>query len=1104
MAAITKAPSWKVSNLTVPKRVGGTFSTSWKVPNGATKESDPGRWQNIVVLWTITYNVKENGAYKVVKVLKTLAASATSSTTTLNPANLYPAVGGAEKQVRSVSIRVRAKNSKGYGPNVDATLNMAAPDKPALSMSFNASTGKVTASVTCKNVDGAKHRYDSIAWIKREGVGGTAMLVNGSHATDTTRNLSQDISNASTLTAGQVVKVTCTVRNRGMGGDSATVTKNYVICHPNRPLAGKPSLSYATKGVLTTASVVVPVTNQGIVTLKDGTKVYPTQLKLQRLKGSESTNSEDAAAEEGWQDVDGAVDNGNCAGLMDTWSDGVSQDGLRTWYRVAALRDGYTQYGPPTFAQCLFTAAPTVTAGAASISSAACTDTADGVRVWWKRKDYSNGGGIELSWSDSADAWNSTTGPNVYELDTDAASGVRTIDSLTANTDYYIRVRPYVVDASGEKKYGKYSLPTTITVAASIGSARITNITETADMTGVALTMTKTQADDAVEISWSDKFDAWTSNKEPETTITDAGWTRRVWYVYGLDVGVNYYFRVRTVDGETYGSYGDKVCYAIEPHTYSVGTAKVTSAVTGEDGETVIVKLSKSRDGDGAELSWSDDSDAWDSTDKPSSFEVEDWNGKTATVHVKGLEEGTRYYFRARAYEPASSPDLVYSDWSAKKTATPYGPTGTVSASVPDVVVRGRALPVSWTHDGTGKQREWKVQLDGKVVASGTGTRTAANIPAATTRDLTTGEHTVVVSVTAGSDWSKSNACSVNVAVAPTATFSAPSTLTTQPMAITYTGTKGCTVGVVITAQGCAADDLHDAQPSGLVVWSGSFPVSGTMAALTLPSDVDFRDGASYDVSVTVTNEATGLSTELSTQTVPVAWLHQAVAPDATVTVDAEEMSADIVATAPEGASSSDVVDVWRVTPDGTYLIAEGRAFGEMVHDRYAPFCEPLSDWQCAYRVVTRTTNGDTDFTDAPYELRSDRLRIDWGIGRSVELEYSLSGSDGWAKDFSAITHLDGTQGGSWARGVKRTAKLSGVMVRTATSEQQAMLRELAQWAGPAFVRASNGSAYMANVTVSALAFSSTTFKVTATVSAQELELTDEFKADPVEEVDNG
>jgi hypothetical protein len=53
-------------------------------------------------------------------------------------------------------------------------------------------------------------------------------------------------------------------------------------------------------------------------------------------------------------------------------------------------------------------------------------------------------------------------------------------------------------------------------------------------------------------------------------------------------------------------------------------------------------------------------------------------------------------------------------------------------------------------------------------------------------------------------------------------------------------------------------------------------------------------------------------------------------------------------------------------------------------------------------------------------------------------------------------------------------------------------------------VRVSNGGAYMAHVTVGTVAWTADSFKVSASISAQELELTSEFMADPVEEVSNG
>ena len=465
-----------------------------------------------------------------------------------------------------------------------------------------------------------------------------------------------------------------------------------------------------------------------------------------------------------------------------------------------------------------------------------------------------------------------------------------------------------------------------------------------------------------------------------------------------------------------------------------------------------------------------------------------------------GLTEGVPYFFRARSAD-ASGGD--WGEWSTPVSATPYGSPGTVTAYAPATMAAGEQLGVTWSHDGAGTQRGWRVSLDGAIVASGSDAREAVTLDG-----IAEGAHEVAVSVTTGGDWARSDALSVVASVPPEGAASVATTLAAQPLAVTLSADAGAlSAAITVTADGCAEDELHDAQPTGLVVWSGTFDGiawaadgDGYAATATLPTGLDLRDGASYTVAVTLGDGSTGLSSACEPVGFEVAWAHQAAAPDGAVTVDAEARTATIVPTAPDGAAESDLCDVWRVTPDGAYQIAEGRAFGEPIVDRWAPFCEPLSDWQARYRVATRTADGDVDFSELPYELRSDRLRIDWGVGRSVELAYSLSGSDGWSKDFGAITHMDGTVGGSWSRATKRTAKLSGALVRVASADAQAALRELAQWAGPAFVRTSNGCAYMAHVTVSALAWNARTHLLSATISAQELTLGAAYMADPAGE----
>lgn len=1098
---ITKAPTIKATNLTVPSRTNGAFSASWRIPSNATTESRDDRWTNVIILWTVTYDEKVDGNYKTAKTLLKKSTSTTDDTLTLIMANQYP----NGPKVRSVSIRIRGWNSKGYGPDVDATLTMAVPDKPTVALSYNSSNGKVTATVTATNPGGAKHRYDDVVWVKRQGVGGTSMLTNASVGTGTSRTFTHDLSNATSLTAGQVIAVTASAKNRGMRGDGDMATKKLYVCHPNRPICGAPSLSFATRGVYSTASVVVPIIDTGVVKLSDGTKVYPTTVKLQRLKDSAATTAEDAATANGWADVDGATDGGTSEGLLDAYADAVSAAGLRTWYRVAAIRDGFTQYGVPKFAACLYEAAPTVTAGVATISSLSSNAAGDAASVAWAHTGGTSGGGVEFSWSTTSSAWSDTTGPSTYELTTNSTSGTRTISSLTSGTTYYVRVRGFAVQADGTKKYGKYSDTASVTVQASTGTVAITSITPTSDRAGAKLVMSKQQTSDAIEISWSKRFSAWWSNDAPSTTVTTTGGTTKTWYVYGLEPDTTYYFRLRAVDGTTYGAYTNTTSFTIEGRADAVGTAAVTGATTGTDGQTVKVTATRSDASQGLQLSWSTDEQAWDGTDKPKTYDVEDFNGKTATVYVKGLAEGVLHHFRARCYSEASG-GRVYGAWSTPKSCAPYGEPGAVSATFPEVIPLGKSWGVSWAHESSSPQRAWRVYVDGKIVANGNGTRGAVTV--SRQRALAAGTHSGYVSITTGTGWANSPTASFVVASAPTGTLSASATLTAQPISLSLTG-SGTTLSaqVTVTAHGCAEDELHDEQPSGLVVWSGmvdgiAWTTSNNVnsATVTLPGGLDLRDGASYTVSVALVDDSTGLSAALAPVDVSVAWSHQAAAPTATVTPQTAFGVVSVAVTAPSGAAQTDVCDLWRMTPDGGYLIAQGRAFGTAIVDAFAPFCESRGDWTPFYRVVTRTVDGDMDFVDVPYNLFSDHMRIDWGEGRGVELEYALSMADAWAKGFEAVTHLDGTIGGTWSSGVKRTSKLSGVLVRTASSADQAALRELAKHVGPAFVRLNNGSAFMAHVQVTNLAWSAKTYQLSASLSATELTLGAQYMAEPVEQ----
>ena len=179
--------------------------------------------------------------------------------------------------------------------------------------------------------------------------------------------------------------------------------------------------------------------------------------------------------------------------------------------------------------------------------------------------------------------------------------------------------------------------------------------------------------------------------------------------------------------------------------------------------------------------------------------------------------------------------------------------------------------------------------------------------------------------------------------------------------------------------------------------------------------------------------------------------------------------------------------DVYRVTPDGVDLIAEGVRYGSVLMDKHAPFGDGT------YRICTRTVDGDISWKDFGYTLKCGGLRFDWD-GRSVELPYNVVHQESWTKDFEERAHLDGKRAGFWNAGASRSASLSTDMVRFDSKADQELVRNLATYAGPVFVRLPNGCSYQANVDVSGMGDSYQSGAIPVSFSATQVMLTDAFR----------
>ena len=554
----------------------------------------------------------------------------------------------------------------------------------------------------------------------------------------------------------------------------------------------------------------------------------------------------------------------------------------------------------------------------------------------------------------------------------------------------------------------------------------------------------------------------------------------------------------------------------------------IVSAVPGDDGASADVLLAwapedSQDDSTGTELTWADSAYAWRSTKEPSSFSF-DWfeaepvtvGGvefqRSATVHVEGLTEGKRYWFRARRVMEASDGTVTRGKWypdTGEVTCTPTTAPSAVVLSAPSHVARGRDVQLTWSYDTDAPQRAWRL-VTGEVGAErelmgGDDAMGSCLLPADRFASLAdaTGSLAMAVYVGTGGTMVRSQVVEVALADAPELSVSAAD-VTAQPLAVVARCSGAAELAVVVTAQGCEGEGPEGVrtQAAGDSVWSAVVEPSwseaaggGYEATVTAPEGLDLRDLASYDVSAIATDRGTGLSSEAATCSLGVGYARRAPVPTGVVvtpsdtTDDQGERSLSATVLLPESGSlaEGDLYDVWCVTPDGPRPVAEGVAPGSVVTDRWAPY----GAGEHAYRVAVRTVDGCFEWDDFPYELRGDMLRVDFD-GGYAELPYNVSLSDSWEKDFEARRKLDGSVDGYWNAGAARRAGLS-TDVSGVDAAEAAAVRRLARHAGACLVRTPDGSRYQADVQVSGMATGGGV--VSVTLDATEVSPTQDFMA---------
>lgn len=603
----------------------------------------------------------------------------------------------------------------------------------------------------------------------------------------------------------------------------------------------------------------------------------------------------------------------------------------------------------------------------------------------------------------------------------------------------------------------------------------------------------------------------------------------------------------------------DEVFQALPtPPTAADDPCGIVSAVTGDNGTSVDLVVAHNNDGNtGTEVSWSDDPDAWESNKVPEIFNVTWSKAKSSTVHgtaytrqatlhIRGLTEGTRYYFRARRYLEGDdattygSYDLDDGLVSCVPTSVPENVTLLASTTHPS----GSDLLVSWSADATAPQTSWQLitgetrtetDYDGKVhyyirgdtdknykvvnVARASDARGSYVIPWSwiDARIADTGSDTIPLAVrmSTGGDMVTSEAVLVTVVDAPTLSVTTAD-LTARPQTIALECSTLADVALVVLSNGVSGyyTDGSRTQETGDAVWTAMITpeweeviedeeVVGWTAEVGIPETCDLLDGGTYTVTAVATDTVTGMESERASAEFSVDYSRKSPGPpeDGVIVTPYDVTDADTgwrtrgcTVELPESETfeDGDYYDVYRVTPDGPDLIAEGIAPDTVIDDQFAPFGDDGGGH--AYRVSVRTVDGCVNWADYPYELAGLDLRLDWEEG-FVELPYNLSLSGQWEKPFERRRHLGGTVEGYWDEGTTYDEGLSTDLIRIGEPEKSRAVRALAAYCGPVLVRTPDGRCYDADVEVRSYGQSSSSGVLAVSLDAARVDLTEAHMA---------
>lgn len=494
-------------------------------------------------------------------------------------------------------------------------------------------------------------------------------------------------------------------------------------------------------------------------------------------------------------------------------------------------------------------------------------------------------------------------------------------------------------------------------------------------------------------------------------------------------------------------------------------------------------------DATGIELSWSDNQFAWESTDQPDTFEVD--NPYLTSWRIAGLETGKAWYVRIRAFVEGQQNVKAYSPFtptaSINLSSAPTIPTLAVSRGVVPI---GENVTASWEYASTDGTPQDEARIYNYASGEYTMIARSRTQEYIDLRFETAGVYQLCVEVISASGQTSGKSPFINLTVAEPLTCTMTNSLQdvtvedddgeervvraliALPLTATVVGAgTGGTTSLTITRS--AAYHLERPDESEIDGFAGETILSYSQTGneqITIEYDDligSLDDGGLYTLTATVTDNI-GQVASVS-EDFEVMWARQAIVPEGEVIIDRENYAAIIKPIAPTGTIATDVCDIYRLSSDKPVLVYRGAIFGQKYVDPY-----PAIGENGGYRFVFRTADGDYTTSNnrlAFYDCYDDTFSPVGTIinfaGETVVLRYDLDISHQWDKGFVSEKFLDGSIKGYWNTGVERSGSVKTVSVPAAEEGIISSMRRLAEYTGRCHVRTPDGSSFAADVKVS-------------------------------------